>query len=117
MPVRIILAVLIILEVSLIASRFALNFDDYITVVVILLAFPLAYFGFLYLRHTNTDAKDAERFSGEGFRKAGSQGAETENEVGKLIDSAEYKQFEERKRQQEDHEETAEERMQREEQD
>ena len=91
MPVRIILAVLIILEVSLIASRFALNFDDYITVVVILLAFPLAYFGFLYLRQSNADAKDAERFSGEGFRKAGSQGTETDSEVGKLIDSAEYK--------------------------
>lgn len=56
MPVRIILAVLIILEVSLIASRFALNFDDYITVVVILLAFPLAYFGFLYLRQASMDA-------------------------------------------------------------
>ena len=93
MPVRMILAVLIILEVSLIASRFALNFDDYITVVVILLAFPLAYFGFLYLRQAYSDAKDAEKFSGEAFRKVGPLGAETEREVGKLIDSAEYKRF------------------------
>lgn len=85
MPVRIILAVLIILEVSLIASRFSLNFDDYITVVVILLAFPLAYFGFLYLKQAYSDAKDAEKFSGETFRRAGLQGAETEREVGRLI--------------------------------
>lgn len=44
------LVVLIVLEVFLIAyNQFSISFDDYVTIVVILLVFPIAYFTYHYL--------------------------------------------------------------------
>jgi hypothetical protein len=48
--VRVIIFVLFVLEVALIAARFSFYFDDYISVIIIFLIFPLSYFVFHYLR-------------------------------------------------------------------
>jgi hypothetical protein len=99
--------VLIILEVSLIASRYSLNFDEYISIVIIILAFPLAYFGYHYLSITYKEARDEQRFSGENYRAVDPSPEElTYREIEKLTESSAYKEYEKSKYkgQSEDHE-------------
>jgi hypothetical protein len=53
LPVKIILIVLVLLEASIIAYHsYSLQFDDYISVVVIILCLLIAFFAFHYLRTT-----------------------------------------------------------------
>lgn len=53
LPVKIILIVLVLLEASIIAYHsYSLQFDDYISVVVIILCLLIAFFAFHYLRNT-----------------------------------------------------------------
>lgn len=94
---RLILSVLIILEVALIASRFSIGFDEYISSVILLLAFPLAYFAFHYLRNAYREARDQQRFSKQGFRKVAGVGAETDEALKRLVGSPAFQEFERRK--------------------
>lgn len=49
-----ILAGVVALEVvAIAASIHSFSFDDYVTIVIILLAFPLAFFAFQYLRNVH----------------------------------------------------------------
>ncbi len=94
---RLIFIVLIILEVALIASRFSIGFDEYIAIVIILLAFPLAYFAFHYLRNVYREARDEELFSKQAYRKVEGVGVETDEALRKLVDSAAFQEFEKKK--------------------
>jgi hypothetical protein len=97
--VKVIFSVLIILEVALIASRYSLDFDNYITVVIILLLFPLAFFSYHYLRIAYREASDSQRFSKRAFRSVPDEiGGQTEQELRKLVESAAYKEFEKMKK-------------------
>lgn len=49
LPVKIILAVLLILEVACIAYTYSVKFDDYVSTVIIVLSALIAYFGTHYL--------------------------------------------------------------------
>lgn len=60
LPIKVILAVLLILEVACIAYSYSVRFDDYITVVIILLTLPIAYFGSLYLHNNYRTIKTYE---------------------------------------------------------
>jgi hypothetical protein len=117
--VKAILIVLIILEVSLIASRYSMGFEDYITIVMLLLTLPLAFFGFHYLRSAYREARDEERFSKQAYRRVSPEaGSNTDEAVKQLLESPAYQEFERRKtrRQGEDEErpETQEQRQERE---
>lgn len=90
---KIVLSVLIICEVALIASKYSMAFDDYITLVVIALAFPLAYYAFRYLSTYYREIKDTERFSKVAYKKVSAEGAETKEEVDKLMDSPAFKEY------------------------
>lgn len=118
-----ILIVLIILEVTLIASRYSMGFDDYITIVIVLLTLPLSFFGFHYLRFAYREAADEQRFSKQAFRKVPPQiGDSTDEALKQLVESAAYQEYERRKTrharrqpEEEEYAETEEERQDREE--
>jgi hypothetical protein len=92
--VKVITVVLIILEIALIAARFSFYFDDYISVVIIFLTFPLSYFAFHYLRIAYKEGKAARKFSKESFKKVvNASMQQTEDEVKMLISSSAFKNF------------------------
>lgn len=62
-PTKVVLIVLILIEISLIASRYSIDFDRYITAVIILLAFPIAYFAYHYLRLSAKHCSSTEQYS------------------------------------------------------
>ena len=49
LPGKIILIVLILLEIAVIAFSYSIQFDDYISVVIIVLSVLIAYFAYHYL--------------------------------------------------------------------
>ena len=51
---KIILIVLIILEIALISFSYSFKFDDYISLVVIILGFLISYFAFHYLNSSTS---------------------------------------------------------------
>jgi hypothetical protein len=88
-----ILIVLIILEVALIASRFSIGFDEYIAIVIVLLAFPLAFFAFHYLRNAYREARNEELFSKQAYRRVIGVGVETDDALRRLMDSTAFQEF------------------------
>jgi hypothetical protein len=52
-PIKIILAVLVFLEVLVIAAKYHINFDTYMVFIMILLALPLSVFSLRYFLLTN----------------------------------------------------------------
>lgn len=60
LPVKAILAVLLILEVACIAYTYSIRFDDYISTVIIVLSVLIAYFGMRYLTNKFRTVKTYE---------------------------------------------------------
>lgn len=60
---KVILIVLIILEIALIAYSYSLKFDDYISLVVIVLGAFTSYYAFHYLRYARRKVKTFEASS------------------------------------------------------
>jgi hypothetical protein len=74
--------------VILISLRDKGSFDDYMTIVVILLTLPLAYFGFHYLRSAYQEARDERLFSKKSYRNVeNGVGDETDEAVRQLTES------------------------------
>jgi hypothetical protein len=74
--------------VILISLRDKGSFDDYMTIVVILLTLPLAYFGFHYLRSAYQEARDERLFSKKAYRNVDNGvGDETDEAVRQLTES------------------------------
>lgn len=95
-PVRAALAFLVLLEIYLIVTRFRAGFEDYLTLVVVFLSLPLAYFAFHFLVARQRNAKTYEAVIRSALPADASE--ETRLEVEKLLASAEYQEYE-RKRQ------------------
>ena len=92
LPVKVILIVLVLLEASLIAySSYSFQFDDYISVVVIILCLLIAFFAFHYLRTAYREVGTYEAIS------TATQPTEvddfTRKELNKLVESPEFKKY------------------------
>jgi len=59
----------------------------------VLLNFPLAFFGFYYIKFTRKKAVDTERFSGQTYRKVENGEDLTKREVDKLISRPAFKEY------------------------
>ncbi len=84
-PVRVILAVLLILEVACIAYTYSVRFDDYITCVTIVLSLLIAYFGTHYLLNKYRTVKTYEAVA-EATEPDNAED-ETRREVNKLMET------------------------------
>jgi hypothetical protein len=94
-PVRIAMGVLILLEIYLIVTHFYTGFEDYLVLVVILLALPLAYFAFHFLSARHQQVKTYEAIRRSALPRDASE--ETRLEVEKLLASEEYRAYERRR--------------------
>ena len=87
-PVRAAMMIIILIEIYLIGTRFNASFDVYITLLVIVLAIPAAYFAFNLRKYKRREISPHESL----IRKAVPSDAsdETREEVAKLLKSEKY---------------------------
>lgn len=80
--------IIILIEIYLIGTRYNASFDVYVTIFVIVLAIPAAYFAFNLLKYRQRDIDPHEAV----IRKAVAPDAsdETRDEVAKLLKSEKY---------------------------
>lgn len=83
--IRIAMGITIILELYLIINHFNAGFEDYVTIVLILLALPLAYFLTLFLTNKYQSVKTYEAILRNAIPPDHTQ--ETRDEVEKLLAS------------------------------
>ena len=83
--VRVAMVIVILIEIYLIGTRYNASFDVFITIFVILLAIPAAYFAFNLLKYTQREIDPHKAV----IRKAVAPDAsdETRDEVAKLLKS------------------------------
>jgi cell division protein YceG involved in septum cleavage len=85
----------LVIEVALIAFNYSLGFTQYFGIIFVILAFPSAYFGYLYLRLASyVDHPELKEYKSIlPTHSSTNSEALTNLEVSKLIDSEAYKQY------------------------
>lgn len=94
-PVRAALAILILLELYLILTRYRSHFDDFVSFTLLLLALPFAYFAYHLLAAKLHPVKTYEAIVRSGLPRDASE--ETREQVDKLLASKEYQEYERRR--------------------